>query len=264
MTRPLIIDCFPFNNELDMLECRLVELYQAVDRFVLVEADVDHQDHPKPYHYAENADRFAPWADKIVHVRAKDLPNVRDFPDPWAREHAQREWIAEGLAQIGVGTDDIIMQSDVDEIPRALHARNIRPNGMVAFDQRLYCFAVDWQHPGGWRGTVAGRAGFIRSLGYQAFGRMRDSRNTVPSPPYLKDSGWHLSWLGGRDANLAKLGSFCHPEIADRTLEGLRADSFLRQGWHVDGVRMDPVDVDDTWPRWIVERRCPANWFRPR
>ena len=68
MTRPLIIDSFPFNNELDMLECRLTELYDAVDWFVLVEATRDHQDHRKPLHYADNTGRFLPWADKIVHV----------------------------------------------------------------------------------------------------------------------------------------------------------------------------------------------------
>jgi flavin reductase (DIM6/NTAB) family NADH-FMN oxidoreductase RutF len=45
MSRPRVVDCFPFNNELDMLECRLTELYDAVDAFVLVEARVDHQDH---------------------------------------------------------------------------------------------------------------------------------------------------------------------------------------------------------------------------
>ncbi|MGA0894211.1 MAG: N-acetylglucosaminyltransferase, partial [Ilumatobacteraceae bacterium] len=68
MTRPKVIDAFPFNNEHDILECRLVELYDSVDAFVLVEATRDHQDHAKPLWYAEHAERFAPWADKIVHV----------------------------------------------------------------------------------------------------------------------------------------------------------------------------------------------------
>lgn len=264
MIRPLVIDCFPFRDELDILECRLTELHAAVDRFVLVEADVDHQDHPKPFHYLENAERFAPWADKIVAVQARNLPTVADFPDPWAREHAQREWIGEGLTRIGVSAHDVILQSDVDEIPRALPTRNVRPNGMLAFEQRLHCFAVDWLHPEPWRGTVAGRAGFVQSLGPLCFGKMRDARNTVNCPPYLRDAGWHLSWLGGREAAIAKLGAFCHPEIADRIEVGLAEDVFLVNGWHVDGKRMSAVDVDESWPRWVFERRCPENWFRPR
>ena len=34
----MIYDCFSFYNELDLLEIRLNELVNAVDRFVLVEA----------------------------------------------------------------------------------------------------------------------------------------------------------------------------------------------------------------------------------
>ena len=40
----MIFDAFMFNDELDMLEMRLTELSGAVDFFVAVEADVDHQD----------------------------------------------------------------------------------------------------------------------------------------------------------------------------------------------------------------------------
>lgn len=262
--RPLIIDTFPFHDELDILECRLTEIGDAVDWVVIVEADVTHQDNAKPFYYAEHAERFTPWADKIVNVHATNLPTVADNPDPWAREHAQREWIAEGLARIGVASYDVILQSDVDEIPRPLQTRNVRPQGMVAFEQRLHCFAVDWLHPDPWRGTVAGRAHFVKALGPYAFGRMRDARNTVPCPPYLRDAGWHLSWLGGQAATLRKLGAFCHPEIADRTREGIEADAFLRAGVHVDGKQMEPVEVDRTWPRWITEGKAPASWFRPR
>ena len=28
--------------------------------------------------------------------------------------------------------------------------------------------------------------------------------------------------------------------------------------------KLTPVDVDETWPRWIVEGNAPASWFRPR
>jgi beta-1,4-mannosyl-glycoprotein beta-1,4-N-acetylglucosaminyltransferase len=38
----MLIDCFTFFNELDMLECRLEYLYDKVDQFVLVEADITH------------------------------------------------------------------------------------------------------------------------------------------------------------------------------------------------------------------------------
>jgi beta-1,4-mannosyl-glycoprotein beta-1,4-N-acetylglucosaminyltransferase len=269
MARPLIVDAFPFNNELDMLEMRLVELYDAVDHFVLVEAPVDHQDHTKPLWYADNAERFAPWADKIIHVVAKreELPTLEQDPDPWGREHAQREVIGRGLAEIeGLTGTTIVLQSDVDEIPRALQVRNIRPNGkMLSFEQRLHCFAIDWQHPDWWYGTVAAEVSTLLKMPKgREFSWQRDARLRAECPPHLRNAGWHFSWLGGKEAALAKLGSFCHPEIAERTETLLTEDVFLREGYHVDGQKQLPVDVDETWPRWITEGHAPSVWYRPR
>jgi len=268
MARPLIVDTFPFNNELDLLQCRLEELYNSVDHFVLVESVVDHQDHPKPLWFAEHKERFAPYADKIVHVIAErdDMPTIIEDNDPWGREHAQREVIGKGMARIPFTDDTIVLQSDVDEIPQALLVRNIRPGGrMLSFGQRGHFFAVDWLHPDTWYGTVAATVASLKNMppGHE-FAWMRDCRLRAECPPHLQDGGWHFSWLGGREAALAKLGSFCHPEIAERTEQLLNEDVFLRAGFHVDGQRMTPVEVDDTWPAFIHERRCPSEWFRPR
>lgn len=263
--RPKIIDTFPFNDELDILEMRLTELYDTVDQFVLVEADVTHQDAPKPLHYRENAERFAPFADKITAVTATGLPSVERFPDPWAREHAQRDWIAQGLAGLDLTDDDIVLQSDVDEIPRTLHARNVRPQGgFIAFGQRGHFFAVDWIYPMEWHGTVAGTVRSIARLGERPFVKMRDMRNTAPCPQHMRDAGWHFSWLGGPERALKKLGSFCHPEVADVIHTGITDLRFWRDGVHVDGVKMDPVDVDEGWPQWIRDGKAPQSWYRPR
>ena len=266
MSRPLIIDTFPFNNEHDLLQCRLEEMAPAVDYFIAVEADVDHQDHPKPYHLSENLSRFDAWSDKLIVIRATGLPTHADDPDPWARELAQREYLFEGLQQINkrreLSKDDIVLHGDVDEICRSLHTRNVRPRGrFITFEQRLHCFAVDWLHPDPWGGTVAATLGDFARLGSCPFQKLRNTRNANEA---LTDAGWHLSWLGGKEAALKKLGSFCHPEIAERTLVGLTSDLYLREGFHVDGRKMTPVDVNEEWPAFIYERRCPSEWFRPR
>jgi len=263
----VIVDCIVFNDELDMLECRLTEIGDVVDYVVAVEADVDHQDNPKPYHLTENLERFERWADKLVVVQATDLPTLDEASDPWAREHAQREWIHNGLIQIGAPDDAIVLQSDVDEIPRALHVVNVRPGrGLVAFGQRGHFWAVDWFYPHPWKGTVAGTFGSILDgLGPSPFAAMRDLRNTVPTPPGYLDAGWHLSWLGGPDRALKTVSSFCHPEVRDQILAGIDDElSFWRDGVHVDGVKLEPVDVDEGWPRWIVEGYAPSSWYRPR
>lgn len=284
MRRPLIVDTFPVHDELDMLECRLTEIGDACDYVVAVEADVTHQDKPKPYHLTENLDRFARWKDKLIVVQATGLPTVEDDDDPWARELAQRGFVFDGLDQLDLHADDIILHGDIDEIPTALHVRNVRPQAgwFVSFEQRMHCFAVDWLHPDPWYGTVAARWETVRNLGdnVNAFARMRDRRNRhlwEPGHPdgswvewrnnpahVLRDAGWHLSWLGGQEAAFKKLRSFCHPEVADRIEEGLTVDLFMREGWHVDGRKMRPVEIDESWPRWIREGHAPQAWFRPR
>lgn len=266
MKRPLLIDSFPFHDEVDILECRLVEMYPVVDWFVIVEADVTHQDRPKPSYFMEHQERFEPWADKIIRVWATGLPTIKDDPDPWAREHAQREHIVTGLAGIpGINEHSILMQSDVDEIPSRLAARNVRPGRqVVGFEQRGHFWAVDWQYPLPWYGTTATTIAGLDRLGQFRFSRMRDLRNLCPIK--IPNGGWHLSWLGGKERALKKLGSFCHPEVEDR-IHGAIVDEemfYWREGWHVDGQRMAPVDVDKSWPKWIADGNAPSAWYRPR
>ena len=191
-------------------------------------------------------------------VRASGLPTAKDFPDPWAREQAQREHGATALVELGCANDDVVLHGDCDEIPTAIVARNVCPRGYVALQQRGHFWAVDYLYPPGWRGTVASVAGNVKS-----FNSLRDARNVAPALP---DAGWHLSWLGGAARARTKLGDFCHPEAASQIDYGLRdgMNHFLEAGIHVDGVKMIPVDVDESWPRYVYERRCPANWFRPR
>lgn len=253
----MIYDSFMFRDEVDLLECRLTELQDIPDLVhVVVEADVTHGgNRPREYVYPDHRERFSPWADRIRYVQATDLP---DDPDAWSREHAQREWCWEGMKD--ADPDDIVLHGDLDEIPTALHARMVRPRGFVRFRQRLYSFAVDWLHPDPWWGTVAGR---VRDI--QTFSGMRDAR--CHHLPDLPDAGWHFSWLGGPEAAREKMDAFCHPEVKDLGWYD-RLDECYRDGIHLDngrqGTRLIPVDVDESFPRWIREGHAPASWFRPR
>lgn len=248
----------PDGPELDLLELRLLELEDVRNLVhVCVEADVDHQGNAKPFYVTEHADRFAPWKERLRIVRATDLPSVQEFPDPWAREHSQREHAARGMED--ANPDDFVLHGDLDEIPTPLIVKNLPRRGGYSFDMTWCSFAVDWVCPQRWRGTVVVKASDIAARG---FGHARDSRNFFPPVPY--PGGFHLGWLGGTEANWLKLRSFCHPEVERKIAEGLTQDQFLLEGWHVDGQRMTPVDVDDTWPRYIREGRCPQSWFRPR
>lgn len=291
-----VVDTFMVNAETDMLTLRLDTMADAVDWFVAVEADVDHQNHPKSFHISEALERgeFAEWKDKLVVVQATGLPDFEHESDPWCREWAQRDWCWVGLDQIEARTgeplsnDTVILHGDIDEVCNPMHVRNVRPRfkEFVLFAQTMYSFAVDWEHPDPWGGTVAFTLATLRAIRRRTvidgevyhpgpwqicrnqrnglMARNFDYEGTGWSATVLPYAGWHFSWLGGQDAAMRKLGSFCHPEVADRIEQGLSTDLYLREGFHVDGRKMRPVDVDETFPRWIREGHAPAEWFRPR
>src|SRR6476620_1912740 len=111
---PRLFDCFTLFNELDLLELRLRELDALVHRFVLVEAPRTFTGLPKPLHFKQNRDRFQPFLPKIVYVELEEFP--ADLASAWDREYFSRRAIMRGLDS--AAPDDLVLISDVDEIPK--------------------------------------------------------------------------------------------------------------------------------------------------
>lgn len=238
-------------DELDMLQMRLEELANHDAVTVVVESRVTHQGTPKPLYFAENQERFAQWADRIMHIVADDLP---DDPNPWVREHAQRDHALAALTY--AAPDDLVLIADVDEIPSKT-ALEAKPRPAVALQQHVCAFAVDWL---GFRErtSVIANAAYVQERGSLA--EIRDMRS---SWPVIWAGGFHFTWIGGRDWCLDKLDAFCHTEATEIVRRGIESGDFIERGlWNV--ARLEPVEIDSRWPRMIRERRCPPEWFRPR
>ena len=261
MSEPRIFDCVMYSGEADMLTMRLHELEDRVYRHILVECPVTHRGYLKPLHYQENPRYWAKWADRIIPVVARDLPLGAD--DNWPREHAQRNaaWpvIAEHAAD-----DDVVLIADLDEFPSppALEWRG--PGDIVSLHMRTAMFAVDREVPVHLLPPTAvmAKAGWLRRNGGDLAG-VRDRRG---SWPVLQNAGWHLSWIGGPDAQRRKLEtSTCHTELLNSPEGALIASGERwRSTGNGGGLPVADVEVDESWPLWIRERKCPAEWFRPR
>lgn len=250
----MIYDTFLFRNELDMLELRLTELesYHLPVTHVLAEAAVDFHGKPKPLFYRENRDRFRRWHDHIIHVVVNELPEAEN---PWVREHAQRDAMTDLVAALAKD-EELILICDADEIPSKMALQYPYP-GPAGLLMRTCHSAVDWLYPAPQPGSVVVAA---RHLWGRRLSDVRDSR---PSLPMFQDGGWHLSWLGGLAEQSAKLAVSCHRELSHAERDIIEGGHGYRTGGH-DGVQMVPVDVDESWPRYIYDRKCPASWFRPR
>lgn len=249
----MIVDCFTFNDELDLLEMRLHELEGAVDYFVLVEAPVTFQGREKPLHFAEHRERFARWP--IVPVVA-DLSHCTGT---WERENQQREFIAEGLNKVGLRGDDIVVLSDVDELwrPQAL----AEPDPFVVFEQTMYVHSLRWRHPKPWNGSTACRASILPELGANPFTTLRCTR-LHDKPKRLSQGGWHFSWFGGPEAQLRKLYAFAHEELVGVIDDELTSGHFVRNGLHVDCTSLEPAGDNEPLPLWMQRRKGPLGWYR--
>ena len=75
----MLIDCFIFFNEYDILEGRLEYLYDVVDYFVIVEMDVSFNGNPKPMNFSNNIHRYRKYADKILYFPYSPDTSKYDF-----------------------------------------------------------------------------------------------------------------------------------------------------------------------------------------
>lgn len=281
----MIYDCFTFFNELDLLEIRLNELDSCVDKFVLVEATLTHQGKPKPLHYDENKERFAAFHHKLIHVIVSEYPD-NSGSSTWVFEKFQRNSIRDGLKNAKPG--DVIMISDVDEIPRPekiKEAANMK--GTRVFRQRMYYYYLNCVNATAlgdqqyfWNGTVminyedlnrpiqefreAGvmllakfNPSFIRRIYYSWF-LYRKVYSKGFNVRFISDAGWHFSYLGGVEKIIQKLEAFAHEEYnKPEYKDPQRIEKAIANGEDIFGrwFRYRFVPIDDSWPTYIQSKR---------
>ena len=196
----MIYDCFLFNDEVELLELRIAETEDVVDKWVLVECPMNWQQKPKPLYFKDNRKRFAPYLDRIHHAVLHEHP-VGPYP---VIEHYQRRYLQNAWRYAGAKPGDVILVSDADEIPnpKALASIKLCPDpDPVVLSQFLFYYSVDCLQMQSWNGPIAFQLG-EGDVDVQA---LRDRRNRLP---VVSPGGWHFSWLGPLDKLQYKLG--CH------------------------------------------------------
>lgn len=261
----MIYDCFPFYNELDILELRLTELYDYVDHFVLVEANTTYTSRPKSFVFEENKSRFAKFLDKIIHVRVEDMPG---HPDAWVNDVFQRNQIARGIAD--AGPDDLIIVSDCDEIirPEAIEYMRTSDQSLFALRMTLHNFKFNYMKLNPDRYSIwamAGRRSLFDDIAPDAFRQLRFQ--FFDSPYQFKNNGcqvvehagWHFGYMGDRQWLLDKAQSFAHTEVnTPEFLAQIDPDASIvaRTEWNRDSdARYEIIELDDYFPKAIVNNQ---------
>lgn len=269
----MVFDCVLYRDEIDALTIRLHELDRVVDVFVIVEANVTFSGQPRDIGFNPGDPRLAPFADRIRHVIVADMPATRD---PWQREAWQRNAVLRGVPD--AGPDDLLILSDVDEIPRATVIEEIvndTENSAFGLELGFFYFFVNYRNTAGpeaaitW--TVVCRRDRLDDISANDLRyAVRDRK--VPAR-VVGNAGWHFSYLMDEAGLRRKIASFSHqefntPEFLDRVdIAGLvkkGGDLFDRPGfvWAL-------CDASDL-PRWLQAQRrsldhlfAPAGWRTP-
>ena len=134
-----IYDCFSYMDEDLILDLRLNILDKYVDHFVIVEGNKTWQNNKKNLKF--DLKKFNKFKKKIIYIPVTDMP---DGKDPYLRENFQRNCIMRGL--IEAKKDDIIIVSDLDEIPNPKVIKNFIPNMKYAvFKQKHFYYKFNLQ-----------------------------------------------------------------------------------------------------------------------
>jgi len=258
----MIYDCFSFFNELDLLELRLNVLNDYVDYFVLVESDKTHSGKDKILYYNENKKRFNKFKNKIIY---KSLSLNSD--NSWKNEFDQRNYILCGLETNKLNDSDIILLSDVDEIPnpKNLNFSKIEDHKIYNLTQKLYfyylnyyCSHIEWQ------GTQMFTYKTLKDSGNKLSEIRRDNNIGFKSNPCkfpkikLYNDGWHFSYMGGINNVIEKMLSFMHQELLQSTPidKDIIENKMINGDWiWQDGqiVKLTKVDLNYTFPDYIIK-----------
>ena len=263
----MVYDCFQFFNELDILKLRMHVLSDVVDKFVISESTVTFSGDKKPLYFQENEEMFAEFSDRIIHRIVDDTPmDVSAF----LRDSHQKCAVARGLA--GAKDDDVVIFSDVDEIPNPEAVKRVLEDfddsKIYALAQRnFYCYLNMEETSGNllsitgefdgftgsdrrWLGTKICRYSMLKRFTTE---QLRD-KEQKPLMVRVPDGGWHFSYMGGgKDESVAervkyKIKSAAHQEYNNRSVLS-KVKKNIRNHQDILGreSRFEIVPIDDSF-----------------
>ncbi|MFN7044454.1 MAG: hypothetical protein ACK4M1_04605 [Flavobacterium sp.] len=270
----MVYDCFIFFNELDLLEIRLNELNDVVDKFVLIEANKTFQNNHKLYYFEENKERFSAFLDKIIHIKLDKyplfIPIINPFT-PWKLEFFQRNSVVKGL--VNCKPDDIVLISDVDEIPKASVLKEMLTKGIdqiygLKMDMYMYFLNNQLIYDGGSSMTIEeSKDGIWHCTAVLPYKLLKQKPNRLRKIimrtrrrgevfKIIPNAGWHFTYLGGVKNIIKKLEAFSHTEFNNDTFKSQeKIEEYITTGKDLFGrdMQFKMLDNLETLPKFIQE-----------
>ena len=228
-----IFDCFMYFDEDLVLDLRLNTLNNNVDYFVIVESIFTHRGEKRDLKF--DIKKYNKFKDKIIYcvydvepkgidaVNKDDNESIKSTKyiiNAGKRENGQRNFINSAL--INAHDEDIIMISDVDEIPNLFNTNfNKIKNKIYLFKQNMFYYKFNLQIPNfKWVGTKACKKKefispqWLRNVKDRKYPFYRvdtffsDTKYT--NIEIIDDGGWHFSNIKTAEQIEYKLRSYLH------------------------------------------------------
>ena len=258
-----IYDCFMYFDEEVVLDVRLNTLNEFVDYFVIVESIYTHKGDPRELKF--NHKKFEKFKDKIIYIVDEETYsqteeiNTEDsevekshkaIHNAAYRENGQRNLITRGLKK--ANDEDIIMVSDVDEIPKLseLNFKNINEK-IILFKQDMFYYKFNlWLPNLIWTGTKACKKKnlvnpqWLRNIKDRKYSFFRIdtffSKTKYTSIKVINDGGWHFSNIKTPKEIEFKLRSYLHHREFDlNPLSVTQIDEIIRNKQAIYDLRVD-------------------------
>jgi beta-1,4-mannosyl-glycoprotein beta-1,4-N-acetylglucosaminyltransferase len=217
----MIVDAFPFFQELELLKVRLDYLGEFVDKFIISESEIDFAGNAKNVLLTPKTINQLPFCDKItvVHNKFSTLQTKFLFPITkkikwrkplWAIQLKQRNAILPVLQNIK--SNGVFMFGDLDEFPDRSEINKIislisqKPNQVYVIKQTPLVYNL---RTGcgveGWMGTIACS---IENGKKSTPNKLRKKRFSTK----IAGKGWHFSYFGDSDQIQNKVRSIAPVE----------------------------------------------------
>ena len=258
-----IYDCFMYFDEEVVLDVRLNTLNEFVDYFVIVESIYTHKGDLRELKF--NHKKFEKFKDKIIYIVDEetypqtDEINTEDNEGEKSRkaifnaayrENGQRNLITRGLKK--ANDEDIIMVSDVDEIPKLseLNFKNINEK-IILFKQDMFYYKFNlWLPNLIWTGTKACKKKnlvnpqWLRNIKDRKYSFFRIdtffSKTKYTSIKVINDGGWHFSNIKTPKEIEFKLRSYLHHREFDlNPLSVTQIDEIIRSKQAIYDLKVD-------------------------
>lgn len=204
-----IIDSFLFLNEFEILDIRLSMLQDYVEKFVILEHNIDFNNQKKEYNLEKNIDYFhKKYKNKIEYIKIDSV----EISGKWEQEIYQKNNLN---ICFDMYPDAYFLFGDLDEVPDPRILKNIieeyEKNGPCLFFLNWIINRWDNVLEKEWPGPVFGKKEDVAKKGgvrnFMCPGGSKSSHWNKEYYHSIKNSGWHWSYFGNVDSLSTKLNS---------------------------------------------------------